>query len=143
METLRKMCEVCEGRGVYLDNEKSSYLDMCKTCDGYGFSEIEEDKVEKLDLKPACFAIHAINVMNGFYEKKVSRSEFIALTHSELSEALEADRKGDEDNFKEEIADVVIRILDRCGYEHIDIGTEIVKKMEKNRKRGYKHGKRY
>ena len=41
-------------------------------------------------------------------------SRKIALCHAELSEALEALRKGDE-NFGEELADVVIRVADLAG----------------------------
>ena len=37
--------------------------------------------------------IHAINVKNGFFEDKKNIGEMLMLTVSELSEALEADRK--------------------------------------------------
>ena len=62
---------------------------------------------------------------------------------SELSEALEALRHNDRDNFKEELADVAIRLADLCGGLNIDLETEIKKKMEKNKTRGYKHGKAF
>ncbi|MBZ4662791.1 MAG: MazG nucleotide pyrophosphohydrolase domain protein [Caloramator sp.] len=67
----------------------------------------------------------------------------LALIHSEVSEALEAIRKGDKENFKEELADIVIRVFDLCGGLSIDLEHEIEKKMEKNKQRPYKHGKEF
>lgn len=67
----------------------------------------------------------------------------LALIHSEVSEALEALRVGDMENFAEELADVVIRVADLAGGLGIDLEGEIKKKMEKNKARGYKHGKRF
>lgn len=43
--------------------------------------------------------IHKVNVKNGFYEDEKNIGEMIALIHSELSEMLEADRKGREFEF--------------------------------------------
>ena len=67
----------------------------------------------------------------------------LALIHSEVSEALEALRVGDMDNFAEELADIVIRVGDTAGGLGIDLESEIKKKMEKNKARGYLHGKRF
>jgi NTP pyrophosphatase (non-canonical NTP hydrolase) len=65
----------------------------------------------------------------------------LMLIVSELGEALEALRNDDRENFAEELADVAIRLGDLCGGLNIDLETEIKKKMEKNKTRGYKHGK--
>ena len=67
----------------------------------------------------------------------------LMLIVSELGEALEALRNDDRENFAEELADVAIRLADLCGGIGIDLEAEIEKKMEKNRKRGYKHGKAF
>ncbi len=64
----------------------------------------------------------------------------LALIHSEVSEALEAFRHGDAANFAEELADVIIRVLDCCPGLGIDIDAEVQAKLEKNRKRGFRHG---
>jgi NTP pyrophosphatase (non-canonical NTP hydrolase) len=76
----------------------------------------------------------------------------IALCHSELSEALEAYRDGlpvykvvygdgkKPEGVPIELADVVIRIADMCGYYGIDLEQAIKEKMEYNRGRPYRHG---
>jgi NTP pyrophosphatase (non-canonical NTP hydrolase) len=67
----------------------------------------------------------------------------LMLIVSELGEAEEALRHNDIDNFKEELADVAIRLADLCGGLNIDLEDEIRKKMERNKKRPYKHGKQF
>ena len=48
-----------------------------------------------------------------------------------------------EDDFTEELADVVIRALDVAGYYELEIGDAIISKIEKNKGRPPKHGRRY
>ena len=79
----------------------------------------------------------------GFWDKPREVGTLIALIHSELSEALEADRHGDKENFAEELADVVIRMGDLCGGLNIDLESAIIAKMEKNKGRARLHGKQY
>lgn len=68
-------------------------------------------------------------------------NQFLILTIGEISESVEGLRKGDADNFKEELADVYIRLSDLVGGLGIDIETEIKKKMDKNKTREKMHGK--
>jgi hypothetical protein len=67
----------------------------------------------------------------------------LMLIVSELGEALEALRHNDGDNFKEELADVAIRLADLCGGLEIDLESEIERKMQINEQRPYKHGKAF
>lgn len=65
----------------------------------------------------------------------------LALVHSEVSEMVEAARKGDFEGFQEEMADVFIRLLDLAGGMGIDIENAIGEKMSKNEARPFRHGK--
>lgn len=91
--------------------------------------------------------IVSINAQNGWnvatpdsWEEENKIPAVIALIHSELSEALEAFRHGDRENFEEELADVVIRLLDLTSGLGINLGPVILDKLQKNRTRGYRHG---
>lgn len=64
----------------------------------------------------------------------------LALITSETSEALEAFRKDDIENFAEECADQIIRILDMTAGLGIDIDAAIAEKLEINKQRGFRHG---
>ena len=64
----------------------------------------------------------------------------LALIHSEVSEALEAFRKDDMQEFRLELADVFLRTLGLAYTLGIDLEVETLSKMEVNRHRGFKHG---
>lgn len=88
-------------------------------------------------------------VAQGFWESENSGEKF-ALMHSEISEALEADRKDlpsdhipDFSGVEEELADTLIRILDFAAFHELRLGEAIVAKMMFNLSRPPKHGKKY
>ena len=86
---------------------------------------------------------HELARKKGFWDKDKSVPESLMLIVSELGEACEAHRCGDMDEFREEIADVFIRLGDFCGRHELDIESEIERKHNINKNRDYKHGKRY
>lgn len=101
----------------------------------------KRDEIKKLTLNQMSELCHSIAVEKGFWDKKRNIGEALMLIVTELAEAMEAYRKQDNENFREELADTFIRLFDLCGGLKIDIEEEIAKKSEKNKVRPYKHGK--
>lgn len=95
--------------------------------------------------------VHEDNVKAGWWsnsdgsdirENPYCFSNKLALCHSELSEALEADRKGLNDDKlthragrEVELADTLIRIFDLAGAYGMDLGGAMVEKLEFNAQR--------
>jgi NTP pyrophosphatase (non-canonical NTP hydrolase) len=104
----------------------------------------------------------------GFHKNPINFGERLMLVVSELSEALEADRRGvytiDENivrefgehlptkkqyetivrgTIQEELADAIIRIADIAGIYGFDLDWHVAAKMAYNKTRPYLHGKRY
>lgn len=114
--------------------------------------------------------IHENAVNHGWWETDRELPEILMLIVSELSEALEEYRKGDmidgriscmhyysggvyvanaptvcckkPEGIAVEVIDALIRILDWCGKEGIDVEALVKEKHEYNKTRPYKHGKR-
>jgi len=80
----------------------------------------------------------------------VHKTILLSLVMTEVAEAIEALRSGakddkltDTDGYVAEIADVFIRLFDFCGGYGIDILPVIKAKMEYNKGRSKRHGKKF
>lgn len=105
----------------------------------------------------------------GWWDNEREFGTILMLIVSEAAEALEADRTGTKldiskdrlsqiiamdsvedfrlafkenvkDTIEDELADIVIRVMDYCGRKDIDLESHVVGKMRYNNTRGYKHG---
>lgn len=110
---------------------------------------------------------HQNAIDKGWWQEERSFGELIVLVHAELSEAIEDYRAGkdpaeawyekkDQTTFQgrpyqpdpswkpcgipSELADVVIRIFDICGFYNIDLEAAISEKMRFNATRQARHG---
>ena len=117
--------------------------------------------------------VYERNKLKGFYDHERNIGEMLAMIHSEVSEALECDRKNKycqlesmedwellacapddisfqqyfeetvKDTFEDELADIMIRVMDLAAYKGINLEIHIESKMRYNKLRPHKHGKKY
>jgi len=94
--------------------------------------------------------IHDLAIEKGWYDGQSSRSplELLALIVEEFGEAVHAIRDGNPESKKivgyscleEELADIVIRIMDAAEYHKVRLAQAIVAKHEFNKTRPERHG---
>ncbi|KEI87574.1 nucleotide pyrophosphohydrolase [Clostridium botulinum B2 267] len=108
--------------------------DAHKNAIDHGFWEEEQNIITKMCVKE--FEDEEIKAV-----KRAFMCQRLMLIVSEVSEAVNALRKDDKENYAEELADIILRTSDTALGDTVDIEKEIKKKMKKNRSRPYKHGK--
>lgn len=123
----------------------------------YEETGLTPDQISKIQsLNMLRDEVHQNAVNKGWWDKPREFGTLCALIHSEVSEALEEHRNGKDENMSyvsfdnngiekiegipSELADIIIRVLDICGFHDIDIELIIRKKMKYNASREHKHG---
>jgi len=149
-------CYYCNGKGFIIEGiiSNKSFNKLFKSKLGLW----DNKKLKTKEVKTTC------RVCGGAKEIKYNTNipEKLMLIVSELGEALEALRKGDllsknnkyynrakskvkwkPNSFEDELADTIIRICDLAEYMGIDLEWHLKKKIAYNKKRPYKHNKKF
>ncbi len=101
-----------------------------------------------MDISDIQRKVHKTAVEHGWWEKPRPVGEVLMLMVTELAEAMEAYRAGNPESDKipgyskleEELADVIIRLLDFAAGFDLDIAGAVAAKMAYNETRPYRHG---
>lgn len=155
-------CHGCELHTVLRDFRSKVYAEATKPR-----SQRDRVLLRPLGLNELAEEIHRNAVEHGWWEEPITFGEIVALCHSELSEALEEYRDGkpliygtcghcehDEicgeersegegckpEGAAAEMIDCMIRILDWCGREKIDVDELLRRKHSYNKGRAWRHG---
>lgn len=114
---------------------------------------LESNIVSAID-KLSTFCYEA-SLEKGFYDNPVYNNDATKqlLFVEEIIEAFQAIRHNTQDlpsshvieitQLEEEIADLIIRVMDYAAWRKLRLGYAIVKKLEYNQSREYKHGKQF
>ena len=108
------------------------------------------------DMDDLAHTLHAHAKRQGFYEPydHMNEADYVvfylkqlAMVHSEVTEVLEAIRKDQgDDKVVEELADILIRVLDfwaflnETGYTNRSLSKALNEKVETNKQREWRHG---
>ena len=100
------------------------------------------------------YEVHKNAVQHGWYDGNGAKNfgELLMLVVTEVAEVMEeyrngrlmketyVNKNGKMCGIPSELADIVIRVMDICGYYNIDLEQAIAEKHEYNKSRPYKHG---
>jgi NTP pyrophosphatase (non-canonical NTP hydrolase) len=159
MNDTRYEVALADGPEVIFKEDELLSIDEAVT-NASGYAPFQGSEVERVidGLTEKC---HAISREHGFWDYLYEfgseggdqhllqfQLARVALFGEECGELVDALRHSEEENIgldphvAEECADIAIRLFDFCAGFDIDLGRAIIEKMEKNKSRPYKHGKK-
>jgi len=94
-----------------------------------------------MEIKEFAKKSHENAKEKGFWDDDRDFLHTLMLVVSEAGECCDAYRKDQKDKIGEELADIMIRVADLAEANGIDIQDEIIRKMEFNKTRPYKHNR--
>src|SRR5882724_9078950 len=128
--------------------------EKCPLCDSTHL--LEEKPLPPLPIQEGpsitalCEDAYRTAMYHGFHEIPINYGLQICARHilsllmlvtTEVAEAAEAVRRGDpKEEFAEELADVCFRVFDLAKALDLDLEGAVLRKMDKNRTRPWKHG---
>jgi NTP pyrophosphatase (non-canonical NTP hydrolase) len=133
MNTVTEICgEYAKRAGFRQEWEDADWLDLLA-------EELENEAIEEFRLSGRARSVRLREIAEA--HRRMANVQKLMLAVSELSEALGDMRNGKE--FGEELADVVIRCMDHAHANHYPLGDIIVRKIDKNEGRPYRHGRQF
>lgn len=107
-----------------------------------------KNEVFVVEFNKIAKVVNNIAKEKGWWNGDRNDGELIALMHSELSECLEFLRNNNSQSnhilsftgVEEELADVIIRIMDFAAQRKYNVAEALIEKINFNKNREYKHG---
>ncbi len=124
---------------IMTDESRAAIVDSMSLNRGYMRRELLTVNMSIIQMQAR---IHQQNREMGWWDNPREMGTLLCLVHSELSEAMEGERKGLMDDhlphrsmLEVELADAMIRIMDIAAMRKLDLAGAIVEKVDYNRKR--------
>lgn len=121
------------------DEERRAILESTQITRGYRHGTLLATNMSIIQMMAR---IHQQNKEMGWWDNPREMGTLLCLVHSEISEAMEGERKNLMDDhlphrsmLEVELADAMIRIMDIAASRGLDLAGAIVEKVDYNRKR--------
>jgi NTP pyrophosphatase (non-canonical NTP hydrolase) len=128
-------------KSIHQDNIEKGFYDIVLKSE----QELKQEMIELFIFKQLLLVISEVSEAVEYLRKNNIDYTLEPNLHNELTyqENVSIFEKKYKDTFQDEIGDAFIRLLDLVGYLGIDIESWIEAKLNYNKTRNYRHGKKY